>query len=157
MSLPKNCLYTNKIQSSYARNYMSVIQPQNGDAILSDTIIFNVPTGNNLVMSGADTMLKFDLTLRGGAAAHVANSIKFNKSGVNGCFQRLRIFHGGTLLSDIDHYANLMDMIYPVQQSSDALVGKYRILAGTDYTGGASVNKPDASDLAAGAELTQSS
>ena len=46
MSLPKNCLYTNKINSSYARNYQSVIQPQNGnDATFSDTIIFNIPTG----------------------------------------------------------------------------------------------------------------
>ena len=39
MSLPKNCLYTNKINSSYARNYMNVIQPQNGDAVRGDTII----------------------------------------------------------------------------------------------------------------------
>ena len=155
MSLPKNCLYTNKINSSYARNYMSVIQPQNGDAIRGDTIIFNVPTGNNLVMSGADTVLKFDLTLKGRADAggHLANTIKLNKSGAYGCFQRLRIFHGGTLLSDIDQYANLMDMIFPVQQSQDSLGGKYRILAGTDFNGGASFNT---ADLAADTELTQS-
>jgi hypothetical protein len=111
-------------------------------------------------MSGADTMLKFDLTIKGRTGGtHAANTIKLNKCGVYGCFQRLRIFHGGTLLSDIDHYANLMDMIYPVQQSSDALVGKYRILAGTDYTGGASFNTSLAAapgDLASGAELTQS-
>ena len=141
MSLPKNCLYTNKIQSSYARNYMSVIQPQNGDAQLGDTIIFNIPTGNNLVKSGADTMLKFDLTLKGRVGGvHALNTIKLNKCGAYGCFQRLRIFHSGALLSDIDNYSNLMDIIFPVQQSSDALVGKYRILAGTDYTGGASFN-----------------
>ena len=69
MSLPKNCLYTNKINSSYAKNYQSVIQPQNGnDATYGDTIIFNIPTGNNLVMSGADTILKFDFTIKGTAA-----------------------------------------------------------------------------------------
>jgi hypothetical protein len=154
MSLPKNCLYTNKINSSYARNFNSVIQPQNGDAQLGDTIIFNVPTGNNLVMSGADTMLKFDLTIKGRTGgAHAANTIKLNKCGVYGCFQRLRIFHGGTLLSDVDSYANLMDMIFPVQQSSDALAGKYRILAGTDFGGGASVNP---AELAADTELPQS-
>ena len=152
MSLPKNCLYTNKINSSYARNFNSVIQPQNGDAQLGDTIIFNVPTGNSLVMSGADTMLKFDLTIKAGGAT-LANCIKLNKCGAYGCFQRLRIFHGGTLLSDIDHYANLMEMIFPVQQSSDALVGKYRILAGTDYTGGASIN---AADIANNVEITTS-
>lgn len=154
MSLPKNCLYTNKINSSYARNYNSVIQPQNGDAQLGDTIIFNVPTGNNLVMSGADTMLKFDLTLKGRAAgAHAADTIKLNKCGAYGCFQRLRIFHSGALLSDIDQYGGLMEMIFPVQQSSDALIGKYRILAGTDYTGGASFNT---AQLDATVELTQS-
>ena len=83
MSLPKNCLYTNKINSSYARNYMSVIQPQNGnDAVLGDTIIFNIPTGNNLVMSGADTVLKFDLTIKAAATSgNAANTISYNKAG----------------------------------------------------------------------------
>ena len=133
MSLPKNCLYTNKIQSSYARQYMSVIQPQNGnDAILSDTIIFNVPTGNNLVMSGHDTVLKFDLTYKAAAAGNAANTVLFNKAGGFACFQRMRIFHGGTLLSDIDNYAALMDMLVVSQQSADILATKYNILAGTD-------------------------
>ena len=103
-------------------------------------------------MSGADTMLKFDLTLKGRVGGvHALNTIKLNKCGAYGCFQRLRIFHSGALLSDIDNYSNLMDIIFPVQQSSDALVGKYRILAGTDYTGGASFN---VAELAAETELT---
>ena len=46
-----------------------------------------------------------------------------------------------------------MDMIFPVQQSQDSLSGKYRILAGTDFNGGASFNT---ADLATDAELTQS-
>ena len=140
MSLPKNCLYTNKINSSYARNFMSVIQPQNGDANLGDTIIFNVPTGNNLVMSGADTVLKFTLTLKGGSTQHAQNTVKLNKCGAYGCFQRLRVFHSGALISDIDNYANLMDMLIPIQQSSDGVASKYNILAGTDVGGGASFN-----------------
>ena len=152
MSLPKNCLYTNKINSSYARNYMSVIQPQNGDANLGDTIIFNIPTGNNLVMSGADTVLKFTLTLKGGATAHTANTVKLNKCGAYGCFQRVRIFHSGALLSDIDNYANLMDMIIPITQSSDDVASKYNILAGTDSGGGASFNP--SGTIATGSEAT---
>lgn len=152
MSLPKNCLYTNKINSSYARNYMSVIQPQNGDANLGDTIIFNIPTGNNLVMSGADTVLKFTLTLKGGATAHTANTVKLNKCGAYGCFQRVRIFHSGALLSDIDNYANLMDMIIPITQSSDGVASKYNILAGTDSGGGASFNP--SGTIATGSEAT---
>ena len=78
MSLPKNCLYTNKINSSYARQFMSVIQPQNGnDAVLGDTIIFNIPTGNNLVLSGADTVLKFDLTIKAGTTANLGSTVLF--------------------------------------------------------------------------------
>ena len=140
MSLPKNCLYTNKIQSSYARNYMSVIQPQNGDAILGDTIIFNIPTGNNLVLSGADTVMKFDLTIKAAAAGNAINTIYYNKAGGFGCFQRMRIFHGGTLLSDIDNYGNLLDILICFQQSTDILGAKYNILASTNVTGGASAN-----------------
>ena len=140
MSLPKNCLYTNKILSSYARNYMSVIQPQNGDAILGDTIIFNVPTGNNLVLSGADTVMKFDLALKAAAAGNAINTIYYNKAGGFGCFQRMRIFHGGTLLSDIDNYGNLLDMLICSQQSTDILGAKYNILASTNVSGGASAN-----------------
>ena len=155
MSLPKNCLYTNKIQSSYARNYMSVIQPQNGDANLGDTIIFNVPTSNNLVLSGHDCVLKFTLTLKGGATAHNANTVKLNKCGAYGCFQRLRIFHSGALLSDIDNYANLMDMLIPIQQSSDGVACKYNILAGSDSGGGASFNP--SGTIAIGSEATTQS
>jgi hypothetical protein len=136
MSLPKNALYTNKINSSFARNYMSVIQPQNGDANLNDTIIFNIPTGSNLVMSGADTVLKFDLTIKGAAAGNLSGTVFYNKAGAYGCFQRLRLIHGGTLLSDMDNYGNLLDMLTVTQQSMDSLGGKYNLLAGTDIGGG---------------------
>ena len=46
MSLPKQCLYTNKINSSYAKNYNAAIVPVNGtDYNLGETIIINIPTG----------------------------------------------------------------------------------------------------------------
>lgn len=133
MSLPKNCLYTNKINSSYAKNFMAVIQPQNGDAGLNDTIIFNIPTGgNNLCMSGADSVIKFGLTLRGGGIGSGAGTVHLNKGGAYGCFQRMRVFAGGVLISDIDNYANLLDMLITCQQSTDSVTGKYKILAGTE-------------------------
>ena len=127
MSLPKNCLYTNKINSSYAKNFMTVIQPQNGDASLNDTIIFNIPTGGNLVMSGADTVLKFTLTIRGGAAVSGAGTVHLNKAGAYACFQRMRVFAAGILISAIDNYANLLDMLVTCQQSTDSVMGKYKI------------------------------
>lgn len=156
MSLPKNCLYTNKIQSSYARQYQSVIQPQNGnDATFSDTIIFNIPTGNNLVMSGADSSVKLDFTFKANATApgNIAGSVLLNKCGAYGFIQRMRLFHAGTLLSDIDNYAALMDMLLSTQLSNDALGSKYTILAGTNVGGGTSVNT---ATVAENAEHTQS-
>jgi hypothetical protein len=104
-------------------------------------------------MSGADSCLKLDFTVRGAVGDNIANSILLNKCGAYGFFQRMRVFHGGSLLSDIDNYAALMDMLIPIQQSSDSIVHKYRILAGTNYGGGASVNT---SPLTAGTELTNS-
>ena len=62
-------------------------------------------------------------------------------------------FHGGTLLSDIDNYAALMDMLVVSQQSADILATKYNILAGTDLNGGASANT---GALAANVEVTRS-
>ena len=61
MSLPKQCLYTNKINSSYARNFQSAIAPQYGSEYnFGETIILNIPTGANLVASGQDSILKFN-------------------------------------------------------------------------------------------------
>ena len=131
MSLPKNLLYTNKINSSYSRNYQAVIQSQNGNANLGETIVFNIPTGGNLVMSGADTVLKFGLTVRGGATANADKVTQLNKGGAYAVIQRMRVFAGGVLISDIDNYGNLMDMLITCQQSTDIVGGKYRILAGT--------------------------
>jgi hypothetical protein len=139
MSLPKNCLYTNKINSSYSRNYQAVIQPQNGPANLGDTIIFNIPTGGNLVMSGHDTVLKFGLSIKNGATAAADGTVKLNKGGAYGVFQRMRVFAGGVLISDIDNYGNLMDMLVTCQQSTDTVSGKFKILAGTDNSVGASL------------------
>ena len=42
--LPSKLLYQNKIESSYARNFISKIQPQNTSSFaLGQTTIFNIP------------------------------------------------------------------------------------------------------------------
>jgi hypothetical protein len=57
-----------------------VFQPQNrNDAIFNNTIIFNISTGNNLVLSGADSVLKLDFTIKGSASGNVANTVLLNK------------------------------------------------------------------------------
>ena len=133
MSLPKNALYTNKVESSYSRNYQSQIQPQNGLSYNSgETIIINVPTSPNLVMSGADTVLKCTLNIAN-AAECTAN---LDRGGISGIIQRVRIFNGSSLLSDIDNYSALMAMMTTLQQSSDTVSGKMQILQGTgNHTG----------------------
>ena len=129
MSLPKQCLYTNKINSSYAKNYNAAIAPVNGTAYsLGETIILNIPTGYNTVSSAKDSILKFNLNLRGGAT--LPTSCNFNRCGAFGLIQRLRIFHGSVLLSDIDNYSCLMEMLLNAQLSGDIMGGKMEIMAG---------------------------
>ena len=70
MSLPSKLLYNNKINSSYARNYMSVLQAQNtANYNLGQTAIFNIPCQRNQVLSGADTLLSMKFKTRNGATA----------------------------------------------------------------------------------------
>ena len=153
MSLPKQCLYTNKINSSYARNYNAAIAPVNGTSYnLGETIIINIPTGYNTVMSAKDSVLKFNLNLRTLAALPSANA-NFNRCGAFGAIQRLRIFHGSVLLSDIDNYSCLMEMLLNAQLSTDIMQGKMEIMAGTGVIIGANLlndaNLPNRPILAA--------
>ena len=130
--LPKNALYTNAINTSYARNYNNNIAPQNGLGPYSggETIIINIPTGRNNVMSGADSLLKFSATVTNG----IDNSsfVRLDKAGAHSFIQRVRVFHGSTLLSDIDNYNNLVGMMMVLQTSNDAFHGKHSILTGTE-------------------------
>ena len=139
MSLPKQCLYTNKINSSYAKNYNAAIAPVNGTSYgLGETIIINIPTGFNTVMSAKDSILKFNLNLRTAGTLPSANAF-LNRCGAFGAIQRLRIFHGSVLLSDIDNYACLMEMFLNGQLSTDIMGGKMEILAGTSSFCGANL------------------
>ena len=58
--LPKNLSYKGKVESAGCRSYKSNIAPQNASVFQTgETIIFNIPTRNNLVLSTLDTYLKF--------------------------------------------------------------------------------------------------
>ena len=129
MSLPSKLLYNNKINSSYARNYNSVLQAQNTSNYgLGQTAIFNIPCQKNQVLSGADTMLAIKLRVRNGATA--ANFAYLNKGGIAAAIQRLRIFSGSQLLCDIDNYGNLMSILTPWQSSVEHVRGKLAVLQG---------------------------
>jgi hypothetical protein len=132
MSLPRGLQYINAIDSSYARNYQSNIAPQNGLGPYGpgETIIVNIPTSRNTVLSGGDSVLKFNLTVTNGGTAN--NFIRLGAAGAHGAIQRIRLWHGSTLLSDIDDYGNLVAMCMTIQESGDRSHGIQTILAGCE-------------------------
>jgi len=129
--LPKNLAYGSKVESASARSYRTNIQPQNGTGNYNagDTIIINIPTRNNLVYVPCESYLKFTHTVTVGAAA--SNYTRFDSNGAHGLIQRIRVFHGSNLLSDIDNYGVLAKMLFDLQVPTDSTYGKYNILAGT--------------------------
>ena len=149
MSLPKQLLYDNKINSSYARNYNSVLQPQNTSNYgLGQTCIINIPAMNNTAMSGADTILSMTLRLE----ATAANTfVHLNRCGGAGVIQRLRLFAGSQLLCDIDNYGQLASLLTTYQQSRDDVRGKSHVLQGTNELRGATI----ADDVADNAAITR--
>lgn len=151
--LPSKLLYQNKIESSYARNFISKIQPQNtSNFALGQTTIFNIPCMANQVLSGVDTVLNVNLGLKNsGADALAASGAVLDSAGIITAIQRVRIFHGSQLLSDIDSYGNLMGLLCSAQCSSDLIENKYSILMGAGKEKGIVVN---AGAVAAGANVT---
>ena len=149
MSLPKQLLYDNKINASYARNYNSVLQPQNTSNYgLGQTCIINIPAMNNTAMSGADTILSMKLRL----AAGIGDTTSFlNRCGGAAVIQRLRLFAGSQLLCDIDNYGQLASLLTTYQQSRDDVRGKSKVLQGTDELRG--VNLFTDADLATAKDL----
>jgi len=129
--LPKNLAYGSKVESASARSYRTNIQPQNGTGTYNagDTIIINIPTRNNLVYVPCESYLKFTHTVTAGAN-DVAYA-RFDSCGAHGLVQRIRVFHGSNLLSDIDNYGLLSKILFDLQVPTDSTYGKYNILAGT--------------------------
>ena len=127
--LPKNLKYQNKVESATARQYTSVIQPQNGTGpyIMGSTVILNIPTGRNLVMVGSESYLKYRLNTRSGAAT---TYIRLDGAGAHGVIQRVRSFHGGKILEDLDNYHVLAAKLLALQQSSDSARNKLNITTG---------------------------
>ena len=91
--LPKNLKYQTRIESAPSKSYRSNLAPQNGtgDYKFGDTIIFNIPTRNNLVLVPTESYLKFDVQLTNVTAA---NYLRWDSCGSHGLIQRLRLFHG---------------------------------------------------------------
>lgn len=128
--LPKNLKYGSKVESAMARSSRVNIAPQNGTGtyLLGDTIIINIPTRNNLVLVPTESYLKFNFRVVAGTAS---NAVRWDSCGAHGLIQRVRIFHGSSILQDVDNYGLLSKILFDLQQPTDAVQGKQTLLSGT--------------------------
>jgi hypothetical protein len=138
MSLPKNLLYANKVDSMGSRPYTSNIQSQNQVYTMNDTIVLNIPCNRNTVLSPADSFLKFSVACTNGAAVNTWT--RLSKAGAHGFIQRLRLFHGSTLLEDVDNYGNLMAQLCTHQRSPDDVFYGGSVVEGFDEQSQVSIN-----------------
>ena len=133
--LPKQLKYGSKVESAAAKSSRSNIAPQNGPNgyNLGDTIIFNIPTRQNLVLVPNESYLKFSLNpiLNPTTVGNPTSIYRWDSCGAHGLIQRIRIFHGSNLLQDIDNYNLLTKMLFDIQVPADATYGKLNVLAGT--------------------------
>ena len=138
-ALPKQLLYQNKVDAMGARPYTSNIQPQGAQTYsANDVMIFNIPCNRNTVLSPHDTYLKFSATVTNGATAQTFT--RLSKAGAHGFIQRLRLFHGSTLLEDVDNYGNLMAQLCTHQRSADNISYKGSVVEGFEESCAVSIN-----------------
>lgn len=128
--LPRNLKYQTKSESANARSYTSLIQPQNNasQTVAGQTITFNIPTGANLCLNGAESYFHLNTTITNGSTA--SNYLRFAGAGIQSLFQRVRIYCGGVLLEDIDNYNLLVAKMTALQCSVDSVLCKGSLLNG---------------------------
>ena len=139
--IPSNLVYSGKIESSPARRYRTNIQPQNGTGpyVGGNTVIVNIPTQANTFLIPSESYLKFTLSAITGAAASDYNAL--DAQGAHGVIQRLRVYHGSSLLQDIDNYDDLAKVLFDYQAALDTTQGRLSITTGTNPNyAGADVN-----------------
>lgn len=139
--IPANLVYNGKVESSPARRFRTNIQPQNGTGpyLGGNTVIINIPTQANTFLIPSESYLKFTLSAVLGAAASEWNAL--DAQGVQGVIQRLRVYHGSSLLQDIDNYDDLAKVLFDYQAALDSTQGRLSITSGTNPNyAGADVN-----------------
>ena len=132
--LPKQLKFGSKVESAAAKSSRVNIAPQNGTNgyNLGDTIIFNIPTRQNLVLVPNESYLKFNLNAINNTVAAAATSVyRWDSCGAHGVIGRIRVFHGSNMIQDIDNYNLLSKMLFDIQVPADAAYGKLNLLAGT--------------------------
>lgn len=126
--LPFALKYEKKNTAAVSRSTTSNLQPQGSlDGYGGNSVCtINIPTGHNMVLSPAESVLKFNI------ARNDATAIaRWDSCGAHGLIQRIRVYHGSNLLEDLDSYNLFAKEMFDLQVSNDSVSGKYSILAGT--------------------------
>jgi hypothetical protein len=128
--IPKQLRYGSKVESASSRSYRTNIAPQNGTGpyLLNDTIIINIPTRRNLVLTPAESLLKFTTTFTNTAAN---NALRWDSCGAHGIIQKIVVKHGSNVIETIENYGLLVKMLYDIQVPLTSTMGKLNILTGT--------------------------
>jgi hypothetical protein len=133
--IPANLVYNGKIESSPARRYKTNIQPQSGTTFnAGNTITINIPCNANTFLIPSESYLKFQLNAVIGASDSTASF--FDSQGAHSVIQRLRVYHGSSLLQDIDNYADLAKILFDYQAALDTTQGRLSITTGTNASYG---------------------
>jgi hypothetical protein len=139
--LPSKLAYQSKVEPAMAKSQRFNLAPQNGTGpyLNNDTVIFNIPTRNNLCYVPTESYLKFTAnytTPSGNATTY----IRLDANGAHSFIRRIRVFHGSNLIEDIDNYEVLSKIMFDLQANYPATSGKLSVTCGTrsEFT----LNKP---------------
>lgn len=130
--LPQNALYSRKKESAAGRRYRTEIQAQQGSGLYygGNTITFNIPTAPNVLMIPTESTFNFTLNATNSTGNSTAY-VRWDSCGAQGVVQRIRVYHGSSLLEDIDNYGMLAKILYDYQVPTDAAFGRHSITGGT--------------------------
>jgi hypothetical protein len=134
--LPTNALFTRKKESASGRRFRTSIQPQQGSGnyVGSNTITINIPTQANQLLIPSESTFNFSLSGTN-SSGNTMNYLRWDSCGAHGIIQRCRVYHGSSLLEDIDNYGQLAKMLFDYQVPQDAASGRHSVAGGTrsDY------------------------
>jgi len=139
--IPSNLKFSGKVESASARRYRSAIAPQSGqnNYAQGSTCIINIPTRNNTALIPSESLLKFSpsFTITAAGTTTGVDVACLDSAGAHNYIQRIRCFHGSSLLEDIDQYSGLAKILMDYQAPLDTTQGRFSVNAGTtnEYTG----------------------
>ena len=130
--LPSNSKYVGKRESASGRRYRTNLQPLNQSSGYSGNsiITIQIPTRNNTLLIPSESFLKFTLnaTNSSGAASTYA---MLDSQGAHAFIQKISIYHGSNLLSQIDNYNGLAKVLMDSTCPEDKVKGAFSISSGT--------------------------